>query len=105
MTMGNMAVSMPWLTDIAIPAQPISQKKDSNTLRRYKRNIIGDILHFLSRVPTDEIMAKQVKLDEEIRDRSLPCSPGRWRMKSQWQMGSATLSRRRKSCQETQQRR
>jgi hypothetical protein len=38
-------------------------------VRRYKRNILGDALNYLSGVPTAEMMAKQVKLDEEIRDK------------------------------------
>jgi ribosomal 50S subunit-associated protein YjgA (DUF615 family) len=46
-----------------------ARDEDANTLRRFKRNIIGDVLHFVSGVPTDEMMAKQVKLDEEIRDK------------------------------------
>jgi ribosomal 50S subunit-associated protein YjgA (DUF615 family) len=45
------------------------KEEEGNTLRRFKRNIIGDVLHFVSGVPTDEMMAKQVKLDEEIRDK------------------------------------
>jgi hypothetical protein len=40
-----------------------------NLVRRYKRNILGDALNFLSGVPTAEMMAKQVKLDEDIRDK------------------------------------
>jgi hypothetical protein len=40
-----------------------------NLVRRYKRNILGDALNYLSGVPTAEMMAKQVKLDEEIRDK------------------------------------
>jgi hypothetical protein len=46
-----------------------TREEEGNTLRRFKRNIIGDVLHFVSGVPTDEMMAKQVKLDEEIRDK------------------------------------
>jgi ribosomal 50S subunit-associated protein YjgA (DUF615 family) len=46
-----------------------TRDEEGNTLRRFKRNIIGDVLHFVSGVPTDEMMAKQVKLDEEIRDK------------------------------------
>jgi hypothetical protein len=40
-----------------------------NLVRRFKRNILGDALNYLSGVPTAEMMAKQVKLDEEIRDK------------------------------------
>jgi hypothetical protein len=36
-----------------------------NLVRRYKRNILGDALNYLSGVPTAEMMAKQVKLDEK----------------------------------------
>jgi ribosomal 50S subunit-associated protein YjgA (DUF615 family) len=40
-----------------------------NLVRRIKRNILGDALNYLSGVPTAEMMAKQVKLDEDIRDK------------------------------------
>jgi hypothetical protein len=40
-----------------------------NLVQRYKRIILGDALNYLSGVPTAEMMAKQVKLDEEIRDK------------------------------------
>ncbi len=40
-----------------------------NLVRRFKRNILGDALNYLSGVPTAEMMAKQVKLDEDIRDK------------------------------------
>jgi hypothetical protein len=46
-----------------------STSQPGNQVRRYRRNILGDALNYLSGVPTAEMMAKQVKLDEEIRDK------------------------------------
>jgi hypothetical protein len=48
---------------------PFAGSPSGNLLRRYKWNILGDALNYLSGVPTAEMMAKQVKLDEEIRDK------------------------------------
>ncbi len=37
--------------------------------RRFKRNIIGDALHFLTGVATDEELQEQVKKDNDLRDK------------------------------------
>jgi hypothetical protein len=48
---------------------PSAAPQSGNLVRRYRRNILGDALNYLSGVPTAEMIAKQVKLDEEIRDK------------------------------------
>ncbi len=40
------------------PALPTTLDSD-NQLQRYKRNILGDVLHALTGVATDEELAKQ----------------------------------------------
>jgi hypothetical protein len=57
---GNTDNGQGLLTDTSSPG---------NLVRRVKRNILGDALNYLSGVPTEEMMAKQVKLDEDIRDK------------------------------------
>jgi hypothetical protein len=61
----TLAGDYPWLEQ-SIGVQPTD--RTSNTVERFLRNILGEVLHFISGIPTDEMMA-QVKLDEEIRDR------------------------------------
>jgi hypothetical protein len=38
-------------------------------VHRFKRNILGDVLHALTGVATKEELAKQRQLDEEIRNK------------------------------------
>lgn len=40
-----------------------------NSHHRYKRNILGDFLHVVTGVATSEELAKQLKIDSEIRDK------------------------------------
>ncbi len=40
-----------------------------NQLRRQKRNILGDALHFLTGVATDDELKEQVKRENELRDK------------------------------------
>ena len=40
-----------------------------NMYVRHKRNILGDILHTLTGVATDDELHKQMKIDEEIREK------------------------------------
>jgi hypothetical protein len=68
MATGDVGMGLAWLTDRATPSQ-VHNTQDSNSYKKYKRNILWGILHFVSGLPTDEMMAKQVKLDGEIRDR------------------------------------
>ncbi len=53
----NMAARTP-------PDLSSAASQSGNLVRRYRRNILGDALNYLSGVPTAEMMAKQVKLDE-----------------------------------------
>ncbi len=66
---GNTDKGQGLLTDTSSPG---------NLVRRVKRNILGDPLNYLSGVPTAEMMAKQVKLDEDIRDK-VTATLTRWR--------------------------
>jgi hypothetical protein len=50
------------------PSLPPTRDND-NQLQRYKRNILGDVLHALTGVATDEELAKQRQLDEDIRNK------------------------------------
>jgi hypothetical protein len=59
--------TLPWL-DLTSPAPSMMSDKD-NQVRRYKRNILGDVLHALTGVATEEELAKQRQLDEDIRDK------------------------------------
>ncbi len=54
----------------ASPSLPTSATSDNdNQLQRYKRNILGDVLHTLTGVATDDELAKQRQLDEDIRNK------------------------------------
>ncbi len=44
-------------------------KQPANGIRRYKRNILGDFLHAITGVATEEQLQAQTRLDEEIRDK------------------------------------
>ena len=43
-------------------------QSSNGVLRRVKRNFLGDILHSLTGVATDEQLQQQIRLDEEIRE-------------------------------------
>jgi len=40
-----------------------------NQHERFKRNILGDLIHHVTGLATDDELKKQIKIDEEIRDR------------------------------------
>jgi hypothetical protein len=61
------STTLPWMATDSSPALPTTLNSD-NQLQRYKRNILGDVLHALTRVATDEELAKQRQLDEDIRN-------------------------------------
>jgi len=44
-------------------------KSYDNYLRRSKRNILGDIVHVITGLATDEMLQQQLKIDEAIRDK------------------------------------
>lgn len=48
---------------------PPQEDGNYNHYRRQKRNILGDILHTLTGVATDDELHKQMKIDEEIREK------------------------------------
>jgi hypothetical protein len=54
--------------DSVSPSPSMVSDKDIQ-VRRYKRNILGDVLHALTGVATEEELAKQRQLDEDIRDK------------------------------------
>jgi hypothetical protein len=59
--------ALPWL-DSSSPS-PSSLSDKDNQVRRFKRNILGDVLHALTGVATEEELAKQRQLDEDIRNK------------------------------------
>jgi hypothetical protein len=62
------STTLPWMAVDSSPSLPPTLDND-NQLQRYKRNILGDILHALTGVATDEELAKQRQLDEDIRNK------------------------------------
>jgi hypothetical protein len=60
--------SLPWMDPTAAPPSSPMTDKD-NQVHRFKRNILGDVLHALTGVATEEELAKQRQLDEEIRNK------------------------------------
>jgi hypothetical protein len=62
------STTLPWMAMDSSPALPTTLDID-NQLQRYKRNILGDVLHALTGVATDEELAKQRQLDEDIRNK------------------------------------
>jgi hypothetical protein len=62
------STSLPWIAVDSSPALPPTDDND-NQLQRFKRNILGDVLHALTGVATDEELAKQRQLDEDIRNK------------------------------------
>ncbi len=50
-------------TSTLLPTPPPA----SNDARRFKRNILGDLLHTLTGVATDEQLQEQLRMDKEIR--------------------------------------
>jgi hypothetical protein len=62
------STTLPWMAVDSSPSLPPTQDSD-NQLLRYKRNILGDVLHALTGVATDEELAKQRQLDEDIRNK------------------------------------
>jgi hypothetical protein len=59
--------TLPWMS--ASNPSPSPQSDKDNQVRRFKRNILGDVLHALTGVATEEELAKQRQLDEDIRDK------------------------------------
>jgi ABC-type phosphate transport system permease subunit len=60
MVTGEAITSLPpWVEGVA-SATHFLIFTTSNARKSHKRNILGDVLHFLAGVPTDEMMAKQV---------------------------------------------
>jgi hypothetical protein len=60
--------SLPWIDPTAAPSSsPMTDKE--NQVHRFKRNILGDVLHALTGVATEEELAKQRQLDEDIRNK------------------------------------
>jgi hypothetical protein len=62
------STTLPWMAVDSSPSLPPTRDND-NQLQRYKRNILGDVLHALTGVATDEELAKQRQLDEDIRNK------------------------------------
>jgi hypothetical protein len=62
------STTLPWMAVDSSPSLPPTVDND-NQLQRYKRNILGDVLHALTGVATDEELAKQRQLDEDIRNK------------------------------------
>jgi hypothetical protein len=62
------STTLPWMATDSSPRLPATTD-DDNQLQRYKRNILGDVLHALTGVATDEELAKQRQLDEDIRNK------------------------------------
>jgi hypothetical protein len=62
------STTLPWMATDSSPALPTTLDSD-NQLQWYKRNILGDVLHALTGVATDEELAKQRQLDEDIRNK------------------------------------
>jgi hypothetical protein len=60
--------SLPWIDPTAASTGNPATDKD-NQVHRFKRNILGDVLHALTGVATEEELAKQRQLDEEIRNK------------------------------------
>jgi hypothetical protein len=61
------STTLPWMATDSSPSLPTTD--NDNQLQRYKRNILGDVLHALTGVATDEELAKQRHLDEDIRNK------------------------------------
>jgi hypothetical protein len=59
--------TLPWTGSSSSP--PAQTNDKDNQVQRFKRNILGDVLHALTGVATEEEMAKQRQLDEDIRDK------------------------------------
>jgi hypothetical protein len=59
--------ALPWLDSPSLSPNLLSDK--DNQVRRFKRNILGDVLHALTGVATEEELAKQRQLDEDIRNK------------------------------------
>ena len=61
------------LTSTTQTAKQVKQVKDQSTSTndhiRQKRNILGDFLHMVTGVATDDELQKQMKIDEEIREK------------------------------------
>jgi hypothetical protein len=62
------STTLPWMATDSSPFLPTTLDND-NQLKRNKRNILGDVLHALTGVATDEELAKQRQLDEDIRNK------------------------------------
>jgi hypothetical protein len=48
--------SLPWIDLTSLPASPVTDK--DNQVHRFKRNILGDVLHALTGVASEKELAK-----------------------------------------------
>ncbi len=59
--------SLPWIDPTASKGNPVTDK--DNQVHRFKRNILGDVLHALTGVAMVEELAKQRQMDVDIRNK------------------------------------